>query len=528
MLTNLSVRHYKAFESASINLRPITILLGANSVGKSSIIQLFLMLQQTGRAGFKSYKSALKLYGGYINLGDPLNLFRKKDKESPITFTFQLRSKEIKSTLKENFYNLFTSLFFELPMFMPIKGFSELREKPIDNREDFNKYLDAVIAVLEKSTTKDSFRREIRFFLRQRNPFPLSIVNKENRNELLQLYDFITELSKKIKNETFKISYSLKLNDSNNLEIAELEFLHEDLSILKLSNLENFQLSSDLVNFSQTNIKQVANSFQASNTIFNSFAESAKDEDKSDEFPIANFVIKIVSLFQQELQKEFSENNINYVSPLRAHPKRYYMLDKAKVNLTLDTLDGDAITEVLKDNKQITKSVNTWLKNFGVEVDVQGFKEVIHHLVVKQNNIDLDITDVGFGISQILPVIIQGFLSSNNSMTIIEQPEIHLHPKMQADLADLFIDIVHNSSGKKLIIETHSEYLLKRLRRRISEGKISPSDVTICLFTPQTTTDGAKIENLEIQDKGFFDWPVDFYGGEILKDTTEFIKNQNA
>ncbi len=129
------------------------------------------------------------------------------------------------------------------------------------------------------------------------------------------------------------------------------------------------------------------------------------------------------------------------------------MLDKAKLNLTLDTLDGDAIAEVLKDNKHITRSVNLWLKNFGVEVDVQGFKEVIHHLVVKQNNIDLDITDVGFGISQILPVIIQGFLSPKYSTTIIEQPEIHLHPKMQADLADIFrLDIV-----KQYIANTYSK-----------------------------------------------------------------------
>ena len=88
MLTKLSLKHYKAFENASVNIRPITILLGANSVGKSSIIQLFLMLQQTGRAGLKSYKSALKLYGGYVNLGDAGNLFRKKDTSKPFTMSF--------------------------------------------------------------------------------------------------------------------------------------------------------------------------------------------------------------------------------------------------------------------------------------------------------------------------------------------------------------------------------------------------------------------------------------------------------
>lgn len=98
---------------------------------------------------------------------------------------------------------------------------------------------------------------------------------------------------------------------------------------------------------------------------------------------------------------------------------------------------------------------------------------------------------------------------------------------MQADLADLFIDIIDtNKKAKKLIIETHSEYLLKRLRRRISEGKISHDTVSICLFNPQSDKESAKIKVLEIEDKGFFEWPIDFYGGEILNDTTVFLKNQ--
>jgi len=74
--------------------------------------------------------------------------------------------------------------------------------------------------------------------------------------------------------------------------------------------------------------------------------------------------------------------------------------------------------------------------------------------------------DVGFGISQVLPIIVQGFLSKDDSITIIEQPEIHLHPMMQSDLADLFIDVIESTTtnGKILFIETHSESILKRLR----------------------------------------------------------------
>lgn len=525
MVNKLTVKNYKAFDHASINIRPITILLGANSVGKSSMIQLFLMLQQTGKAGLKSYKSALKLYGGYVNLGDPNNLFRKKRTELPLSFGFNLKNKSVRDFLKNDYFQAFKRVFSQLPIYYRLKGFAELQTEEIKSREEFSKYLDAVVEVLSKSSTKDIFRTEINWFLRHRHELLIPTISKDNKKQFVDIYDNLVDLSKKIKGEDFEIVYTLRLNKNNNLELNSLTIKQNELLILELLCEDEFKIKSDVFKLNQNEIAQLQKLFLPDNTIFNSFPQQVYDF--KDEISMKSSVIlQIVNLFQNELRKEFTDENINYVSPLRAHPKRYYMLDKAKLNLTLDTLDGDAIAEVIKDDRAITRNVNLWLEKFGVQVDVQGFKEVIHHLVVKQNNIDLDITDVGFGISQILPVIIQGFLSSNNSTTIIEQPEIHLHPKMQADLADLFIDIVQKNKGKKLIIETHSEYLLKRLRRRISEGKIKPEEVSICLFNPQTENTGAYIENLEIADKGFFEWPIDFYGGDLLDDTTEFLKNQ--
>lgn len=526
MITKLTVNNYKAFENAYVNIRPITVLLGANSVGKSSIIQLFLMLQQTGKSGLKSYKSALKLYGGYVNLGAPINLFRKKNSSKPLTFSFEISNTILRDFLKTEYFESFKSLFGMLPMYFPIKGFSELEQSEIKNKNQFSKYLDVVTEVLTKASTKEKYKNEIGWFLRRRHDIYIPQLTKLNKKEFLEAYEFLTDFSKKIKSDRFIITYDLILNKSNNLEISKLAIHQNGTLIVEMNcNTDGIDIKSDLIKMEVKDMVEVYKMFIPQNTLFNSFPRISGEG----EFELSlksSLIIQIINIVQMELRKEFAEDKINYVSPLRAHPKRYYMLDKAKLNLTLDTLDGDAVAEVLKDNKQITKSVNIWLKRFGVEVNVQEFKEVIHHLIVKQNNIDLDITDVGFGISQILPVIIQGFLSSKDSTTIIEQPEIHLHPKMQADLADLFIDIIKGTNGKKLLIETHSEYLLKRLRRRISEGVISPDDISICLFSPQTNEDGAIIENLEISEKGFFDWPVEFYGGEILKDTTEFLKNQ--
>ncbi len=525
MLQNIHLKNYKAFQQATIPLKPITILLGANSVGKSSLIQLMLMLQQTGKAGFKSYKSPLKLYGGYVNLGDSINLFRNQNDKEPLQIGFDIKSNRLKNYLKEELIDGYSKNFIQLPLYLPIKGLHELRKKEISSITDFEVYIDGLIDVLSKEETKGAFINEINWILRQKYDYYLPQIRRSTKKQFIDAYDFLQILAKSIKNESFSINFNIT-HTTENLITTLVELIHNDCILLKLTNINRTVLvESELFDLTKSDIALIVKYFDQSNTIFNSFDDVVFDKD-SESTILSSIIIRIFKFFQNEIKKEFIEESINYVSPLRAHPKRYYMLDKAKLNLTLDTLDGDAIAEVIKDDSKIKAKVNKWFKTFGIQINVQGFKEVIHHLKVEQSNLTLDITDVGFGISQVLPVIIQGFLSADNSTTIIEQPEIHLHPKIQADLADLFIDIVKNASGKKLVIETHSEYILKRLRRRISEGKISPNQVAICLIDPQTSENGAVLTELKIEEKGFFDWPIDFYGGELYEDTTIFLKNQ--
>ncbi len=136
MLQNIHLKNYKAFQQATIPLKPITILLGANSVGKSSLIQLMLMLQQTGKAGFKSYKSPLKLYGGYVNLGDSINLFRNQNDKEPLQIGFDIKSNRLKNYLKEELIDGYSKNFIQLPLYLPIKGLHELRKKEISEVMD--------------------------------------------------------------------------------------------------------------------------------------------------------------------------------------------------------------------------------------------------------------------------------------------------------------------------------------------------------------------------------------------------------
>lgn len=131
----------------------------------------------------------------------------------------------------------------------------------------------------------------------------------------------------------------------------------------------------------------------------------------------------------------------------------------------------------------------------------------------------VDLPDVGFGISQVLPVLVQCFYASPGSIIIMEQPEIHLHPSAQSALADVMIDVINaREDGKdrniQLLIETHSEHFLRRLQRRIAEDVISQERVSAYFANVSRTP--AKLEPLQIDMFGNIqNWPTNFFGDEM-------------
>ncbi len=137
----------------------------------------------------------------------------------------------------------------------------------------------------------------------------------------------------------------------------------------------------------------------------------------------------------------------------------------------------------------------------------------------------VDLPDVGFGISQVLPVLVQSYYAPPGSIIIMEQPEIHLHPRAQSALADVMIDAINSKENNKdrniqLIIETHSEHFLRRLQRRIAEEKISREKVSA--YFANITHTPAKLEPLQIDLFGnITNWPANFFGDEMADITAQ-------
>lgn len=126
------------------------------------------------------------------------------------------------------------------------------------------------------------------------------------------------------------------------------------------------------------------------------------------------------------------------------------------------------------------------------------------------------LTDVGFGVSQILPVIVEAFYVPAGATVLIEQPEIHLHPRVEAKLADLFVDAISAREGGaerscQFVIESHSEHLLRRLQLKIAEEALQKDQVA--LYFVEQSEGGATLRPIEVDDYGNIkNWPKDFFG----------------
>jgi predicted ATPase len=126
----------------------------------------------------------------------------------------------------------------------------------------------------------------------------------------------------------------------------------------------------------------------------------------------------------------------------------------------------------------------------------------------------VNIADVGFGVSQVLPVIVALLVAEPEQMVYIEQPEIHLHPRAQVALSEIFADAANR--GVRVVVETHSELFLMGIQALVAEDKLDSNAVKLHWFSRQS--DGSsKVTSADLDETGAFgDWPEDF--GSIALD----------
>ena len=525
-------------DTGYIQLKPITVLLGENSSGKSSFLRILPLLKQSlefRTTGPILWSGRLVDFG---NFKDAHQTGAEDNNNIEFSFNFKLESKNL--TYPKGFpYFLFSGEAkilnsFDIKLTLQV---SEHKKKETTRTS-------RIILQLEESKIQLDFGEDdsvTAFLVNSFNVLDLGkyVAIKFERSLLLPT---ITESEQKKEYEYEKLSspsagliryrsrfralFDALINKTKETahHATKLETIIQMAASFGLGNSENMLKDIQENNFANKSWKDKTKDWTVDRKEFKELRDLI----------IANAIPFILEKCDDTLAN-FSKN-ISYIGPVRATAERYYRTQ----DLAVDEVDykGNNLAMFLKNlTDSEMESFSAWtLDNFGFKPSIK-FSEghISVTICAKDSDRNLNIADTGFGFSQILPVITQlwslsskGNLQSTsrrvNRGTItyaIEQPELHLHPRLQGTLTDALVKSIKTAKEKKidlrLMIETHSEVLVNRLGQLIAEGKISHNEINIVLFEPSDQVGEVTIRNALFDPDGYLvNWPLGFFEMELV------------
>ncbi|EOL8957463.1 DUF3696 domain-containing protein [Cronobacter dublinensis] len=465
MLNEIILSNFKSFSDArSLELAPITLIFGPNSSGKSTIIQSLLALKQTlmtpqQQAGFVAS-------GSCIDLNSYKSIVHSHDIEKDIFLSFSFHL-----TLSGNEY---VDIFSEAPVF----GSNDIREIQFTYSHTDTKPLNNTTSFLKA--------------------FNYKVYSKNNSDEKIFL-----NIEKGVHDYTEELKGSYYATEKSMRSLAA--FMNK-----RIERISDFTGSDALKNLCGRAIRE--NTYKIK-------------KDISLPMDLSSITAPMINDYLQRFSSEimYQLKSIKYLGPLRTNPQRFYVSVKDDAGKMKG--ESNLGAELKEAGKSAINKINHWFKEFEIPYSISlhnlgtDYSGDIVSIVLTDNRTNTTVTpkDVGFGIGQVLPIITEAIISKNN-VICVEQPEIHLHPRLQAHLADLFIDSVIGPNKEKngyfanqWIIETHSEALMLRLQRRIREKKISKKLIKVYYVSADAT--GAQALELPLDDEGDFlvHWPDGFF-----------------
>ena len=228
-----------------------------------------------------------------------------------------------------------------------------------------------------------------------------------------------------------------------------------------------------------------------------------------------------------QITRRFFEESIRYLGPLREAPHVLYDPGPTRTDLGITGEYSAAVLHAQAKRQErnpnlgsdgewsdLSTALNYWLRQFGMATEAQaedrGRIGIGLRVTPPYANRSLDLTSVGVGVSQVLPVMLLCLLAPPGSLVILEQPELHLHPKLQQQLADFLLACAR--SGRQLLVETHSEHLVNRLRRRIAEDESDETQGLVGLLFAEQHDGSTQYRASEVNALGGVDndWPEGF------------------
>lgn len=601
MIKQWRIGNFKSFNAPSpISFEQINIMAGANSSGKSSIIQSILLLKQTLQYG--SANRAVALNGPLLRLGafDDVQHFGSAPSPVSIGFDIELDDQDLRRPNESSWMRLlrrhsgasernvkvnvrlditFNQIAVNQDSLLPISSTSGLaprlnttklvidrvssdgstqtsyvdfKHRPtvdasLDDIQTFSQYdvsldsegLREICGSRTEATQKGGYNS---YFL----PSWIVINYNEAADEVIRIANYIVSSDRNFTDSAYSEE---SLSDSVINVINEWLLAHNEPSLIEDGDVIRAGTArSALAKFTSNGmlfIGGLISSLKKDDPILVDI-NSLKDQ------IIRNLILETEPDYSYELEtpkaikeatefiKEFFKSGVRYLGPLRDSPRPVYQPEAlesttdvgyrgehtaAILDLNgnrsvvyhrppLKSTEHDYVKLTTQRRAPLQEAVVEWLQYLGVADNVVTTDAGVYgnRLQVSTSGVGRlhDLTNVGVGVSQVLPIVVMALLAPKGSFLIFEQPELHLHPKVQARLADFFLAL--SKDGKQTLLETHSEYLVDRLRLRIalSSDDKTRSEINI-LFSEKSSTNST-LTPVEISEFGAItNWPKDFF-----------------
>jgi len=529
-ITAINIRNLRCLrETGYVKIKPITVLVGRNSAGKSTFARSFPLFRQSVE---EKKRAPILWYGRLVDFGGFKDALNRDSDVSEIEFGFEMVA-DINTRIS-SFWG--TSHLWSTSLLDPFK------------KEETN--VEVKIIIKQDSNNQNAFASKLEFIIHGNN-ISIELNNKNSVNTIFVNGDNVwaTGVStvKAIVNQrniipeiTFAKSRRIRGNDNSETTIwTPFDFMFENLvsSIFphvhgNTSRTKVLSIINSIVVSDDSRLLASLKSIRASYT-WRQYTSTLNLESKSFIYLknriYASLIVKLIESIDDGLANYFL--GVKYLEPLRATTQRYYR----RQELAIDEIDSKGTNvamflDSLTDREK--QSFEAWMANhFKVIVGTSNEGGHISLKIAESKGApSTNLADMGFGFSQLLPIAVQLWSSiqtkgsiksvrqNNTTCIVIEQPELHLHPEYQARIADVMVAAINGSAENKnkisIIAETHSPNIVNRLGQLIEEGAINEDDVQVVLF--ENTKEGEsniRISNFN-SDGVLQDWPYGFFEAE--------------
>lgn len=529
MITTFRIRNLRSIkDSREIPLTRLTVLVGKNSAGKSTLLRVLPLLRQSAE---RPTKGPILWYGRFVDFGNFKNAVNSENPKDGVTFEFSLTipgkfGHERTLGTFDFFENIEASSLYATLESVKVRltvgqgendesgkargvsvtfGADELSilftDTPSQSNDDVSIVLNG--RLIPAPENRRWTRRPGKVL-----PIPslLKLEKFESEGKVHQYWSRdVRPFSQELSEEAAKLLLEGRQSGRSAEVMDRLLYADKD---------QFYDQLTEIVSFSDY-LSELIKLYDSNHPFITTIRELTL---------LANLP-GILNRIDDEIA-QFS-NSVKYIEPIRATAERYYRLQ----DLAVDEIDSRGENTAMYLNSLNTyqaSNLRQWMEsNLGFSAHVKSGSGHVQVFIRDDEGHDKNIADLGFGYSQLLPIILQMWMVSNPfrnqersaPIIAIEQPELHLHPQFQAQVADVLAGVTSKDpQGPKIFLETHSEHLVNRLGELISIGKLDRKNIQI-LVVEQEENGTSTVTPVHFDENGYLDesWPSGFFVPEFTR-----------